>query len=245
MLWQTCGAWLWHLRRGWQMGGKQVREHTWWERQLRQGFTHPLHDEPTYPLPAVEVERLGLMERLRAGWDEEYADLGEGPAHGGGAYLAVVVADDRGRAMCTFFIRAVDGAATELFVAEIHRGLPPNPYVESMGRELMWRAADVVPGRRDARPIDPETGRVDVFTDYLLRHVVGVNDDVDRNPGQRPARVEVIYSVSDRDVRFRFPTSTGPWTVRGSVLAPVLLAMRGAGMRKVELGFLRRTLNRA
>lgn len=240
------------------MGSDRVREHTWWERQLRLGYYSRGEWWIPAPPPQAEVERLELMATLREEWDVQYADLGEGSAHGGGTYLSVVVADDRGRAMCTFFVREVGGAAVELFVAEIHRGLPPNPYVEGMGRALMWRAEEVEHARRapeerhmanpynaaDARPFDVEAGKVDRFAQLCMRHGQDVNADVDRNPGQRPARVEVDPAVTDGDARFRFPAPAGPWTVRGSVLAPALLALRGAGVRKVELGLLRQAIAR-
>lgn len=220
------------------------RELTYWERKLRQGYQHPGHVDSTYPLPQEQVERLDLMEKLRNGWDEHYAQHGEGPAHGGGTYQTVTVTDDRGKPYCTFFIRVVAGAAVELFAAEMHRGLPPNPYVEGVARDLMWRADKVRSTSGEGRPVDPTTGRVDVFTYAAQRHLDWLNADVDHNPGQRPIRLEVDAAVVDGDERFRFPTNAGPVVLRGSVLAPALAAVRAAGVDTIPLATLRKGLNR-
>lgn len=220
------------------------RELTYWERKLRQGYLYMGQCDPLPGLPPPIVERLELMDTLRNGWDEKYAQLGEGPAYGGGTYQAVTVTDEKGKPYCTFFIRVVDGAAVELFAAEMHRGLPPNPYVEGVARELMWRAEDVRSTSGEGRPIDPETGRVDMFTQMALRHQGWLNEDIDRNPGQRPVRLEMDAAVVDGDERFRFPTAAGPVVLRGSVLAPALAAVRAAGVDTIPLATLRKGLGR-
>lgn len=220
------------------------RELTYWERQLRRGYVYRLQDIPDDPLPKAVGERIALMDELRNGWDEHYTDKGEGPAYGGGVYQTVTLTDERGHPYGTFFVRVVDGAAVELFAAELHRGLPPNPYVEGVARELMWRSEAVRSTSGEGRPIDPVTGKADVFTRIAVRHAAWLNEDMDRNPGQRPVRVELDVSVVDGDTRFRFPTAAGPVVVRGSVLAPALAAVRAAGMTTIPFATLRKGLNR-
>lgn len=139
-----------------------------------------------------------------------------------------------GKAIATFYLHTLDGVLQEMFLARARKKLPPNPldsvelatykprfvkyfYEEANG---LWR--------EDRAVID--LAKV-VRPDHLGSQ--GVKD-------LRPTlRVKMIPSP-DGDHRWQFPGLK----VRSSKLAPVLLAFRNEGIKRVTISDIQQGLNR-
>lgn len=226
---------------------------------------HEEHHHPTgppragqyffHPMAPWEWEE---HKRKRSQWDAEHPD-GEGPSEAGGHWRWVRVADRRGRVMVTFMLHVKDGQVDEMFITVPHKGLPPNPYVLNPLSELRWRAEEVERYRQhpeerynvnpqnpeDARHYDSRHGQVNHLLGYIDydRSLSGVWD-AHATPGQRPVWKVQPEIGTDGDMRFIFWESSDSYKVRGSKLAPALLAVREAGGRKVSLHVLRQVITR-
>lgn len=241
------------------MHKRRKRELTGLERE------HEEHHHPTrlpgpsaYPWSPMHPWEWEELKQKRERWDVEHPD-GEGPSEAGGQWRWVRVADHRGRVMVTFMLHVKEAQVDELFISVPHKGLPPNPYVLNPLSELRWRAAEVEhyrqhPEKRynvnphnpeDARNFDARHGQVNHMIaphDYL-RSLSGVWD-AHATPGQRPVAKVHPEVGTDGDMRFIFWEASDSFKVRGSKLAPALLAVRQAGEQKISLHMLRQVIAR-
>lgn len=227
---------------------------TEYERQWERGIPAPFLTRRSYPLDKYDRENLERRRKLRAEWDEKYAEDGEGPAFPEGVFRWVRITDDRGKVLGTFFVRSFNGQAQELFVSTPQKGFPPNPYVSSPISLIRWPGYD---GMMDAielgldpyrhshrnpdKPLDPRP----------YNHYYGVQSwdavghewqyslsglwDAFHNPGQRPVTGVIPLQTNDGDTQFKFVDGEDGFIVRGSKLAPALLAVLETGNRKVTL----------
>ena len=212
-----------------------------------QYFFHPMHPE--------EWEE---HKRKRAQWDIDHPD-GEGPSEAGGQWRWVRVADHRGRGMVTFMLHVKEEQVDEMFISVQHKGLPANPYVLNPLSELRWRAAEVEHYRQhpeeryNVNPHNPEDARYFDKRFGRVNHLLGSVDydrslsgvwDTEISPGQRPVRNVQPEIGTDGDMRFIFWEASDSFKVRGSKLAPALLAVRQAGEQKISLHTLRQVIAR-
>ncbi|MDL0403010.1 hypothetical protein QQO25_08545 [Corynebacterium lehmanniae] len=246
------------------MHKRRKRGLTKYEKLEHAGLAEPFLTDKKRALSPDRIKSLHEWDRLREAWDAKYADAGEGPAQvpGGeilGTYKAISVLNSAEKVAGTFFLFTREEKVWELFIATPQRGLPPNPYVRSPLNVVRWKswlveAAAKYPdaalnpnpkNANDMRPYSELLGGVD-WT-LLPRDEVYVFSglwDAMQNEGQRPVTGVALLPANNCDHRFKFRDGTDGFTVRGSKLAPALLAVRQAGERKIPLHTLRQVIAR-
>lgn len=245
------------------MHKKRKRELTEFERQERAGVYAPFLTRKVYPQDQREKDHLAELDRLRAEWDELYAEAGEGPAHmsnaEGGTYQWVRVVNDAGKVLGTFFHGVLDGQVEELFIVPPQRGLPPNPYVHAPLTYVRWERWKVElckdpewtnhrsnpDNPSDVRPYSEKYRGVDWSQmPWHYEYAFSGMWDAKHNDGQRNVIGVMPLPASNEDHRFQFRDGTDGFTVRGSKLAPALLAVRSAGEKTVTLHMLKHVIAR-
>lgn len=151
-----------------------------------------------------------------------------------GHYQWIRVYEDKpgGRAIATFYLHTLEGELRTMFVARARKKMPPNPeeYIP-LWHYRPWTVAHFYEDPSDPLRADVFDGREDSLEQAALGpDYVGAQGV----KGLRPTLgVRMIRSI-DNDHRWQFPG----FKVRSTVLAPVLLKLRGAGVQRVPLNTL-------
>lgn len=199
---------------------------------------------------------------LHAEWEEKYPD-GEGETSIGLLYQWVIVTDEDGRAMGTFYLKSADGECYQMFLVAPRVGAKPNPYDGAPISDVAWRKGDATseeylptpdgyrhmgnPKRpEDTRPHRPDTGELDYGSwNYEVRAAGSGFWDAKKNPGQRPVTRVIPLPTNDGDTQFRFRMGKHSRAIRGSKLSQVLFQFRQAGIQHVKYSTLLKALERA
>lgn len=204
-------------------------------------------------LVAIYLERRSDEERARAAIDEALSN-GEGEiseefaGRGGGVvspglhrWIRIYSDDRRRKAIATVYLRTHDGVLEDMWLARARRAMPPNPADSVEGSRCSFREVTYLASLpEDSEQAHDLYGFEAVVEGTLRENALSDHAGSQGVKGLQPTvQVQVVRS-DDLDHRWKFPGVK----VRFTVLGPVLLKLRDAGVQRIPLRDLRTAIDR-